>query len=150
MCCNSKAHEQIARSGGQVATCYDPKVVTHIIPGGSTITLKKTLRALGLQSLSEIPPDIHTVKWDWIVSGLSVSSSVTSCSFVVMLPLAQNGTPDSEVMHESYRQRIAHKYPKRQRCGDTNDKSKADSYSISNEISVIESVHLVHPCPTSS
>ncbi|KAF8591656.1 hypothetical protein K439DRAFT_1326023, partial [Ramaria rubella] len=62
----------IARNGGQVATQYDPAVVTHIIPGGSTITLKKTLKALGVKSLSEIPPDIHTVKWDWIVSGLLV------------------------------------------------------------------------------
>ena len=74
---NRSAYGQIARSGGQVATHYDPEVVTHIIPGGSTITLKKTLRALGLNSLFEIPSNVHTVEWDWIVSGLSVNSCLT-------------------------------------------------------------------------
>ncbi|KAF8522770.1 Nucleotidyltransferase [Hysterangium stoloniferum] len=63
----------IARNGGQVATKYDPEIVTHIIPGASNISQKKVLQALGLKSLSEVPAEIHTVKWDWIVSGLTVS-----------------------------------------------------------------------------
>ncbi|KAF8513529.1 hypothetical protein JB92DRAFT_2923156 [Gautieria morchelliformis] len=116
----------IARSGGQVATHYDPEVVTHIIPGGRTITLKKTLRALGIRSLSEIPSNIHTVKWDWIVSGLGT------------------GIPDSEIMHESYKQRIAHKYPKREERIDIKGKGKADSLSITNEHSIIEDFTMAH------
>lgn len=82
---NSNALIQIARSGGQVATLYDPETVTHVIPGGSTVTLKKTLRALGLRSLSEIPPNIHTVNWSWIVSGLSVGSNRIYCTLSCLI-----------------------------------------------------------------
>ena len=143
---NLGAYEQIARSGGQVATRYDPEIVTHIIPGGSTITLKKTLRALGLKSLSEIPPNIHTVKWDWIVSGLSVSLDFTirSLTGLNLIFLFQNGTPDSEIMHESYKQRIAQKYPKRQERDDIKGKGKANSRYTTTEHSVIECVSPKH------
>lgn len=61
----------IARNGGKVATSYEPANITHIIPGGSTITKKKILRAIGLKSIDDIPPHIRTVNWDWIVSGLT-------------------------------------------------------------------------------
>ncbi|KIJ41922.1 hypothetical protein M422DRAFT_254933 [Sphaerobolus stellatus SS14] len=114
----------IAKNGGQVATKYDPEVVTHIIPGGGTINMRKTLRALGLKSLAEIPPEIHTVTWDWIVSGLS------------------RGKLDSEVMHELYKDRMIYKLRGASSAGISDSKGKgkmkATDISFTNEHSVIE------------
>lgn len=39
---------------------------THIVTEANQ---KMTLRALGLKSLSEIPLEIPTVKWSWVISG---------------------------------------------------------------------------------
>lgn len=45
---------------------YDPAIVTHIVTDAG---VRHTLQALSLKSLSDIPDDIPTVTWDWVVSG---------------------------------------------------------------------------------
>lgn len=45
---------------------YDPAIVTHIVTDAG---IRHTLQALSLKSLSDIPDDIPTVTWGWVVSG---------------------------------------------------------------------------------
>lgn len=45
---------------------YDPTTVTHIVTDATT---RPTLKALGLKSLKEIPDNIPTVTWSWVISG---------------------------------------------------------------------------------
>ncbi|KAH9060656.1 hypothetical protein EDB87DRAFT_1614601 [Lactarius vividus] len=56
----------IHRHGGTVLPVFDPVTATHVVTETSQ---KMTLRALGLKSLSEIPLEIPTVKWSWVISG---------------------------------------------------------------------------------
>jgi hypothetical protein len=45
---------------------FDPTTATHIV---TETDEKNTLRALGLKNLSDIPLEIPTVKWNWVISG---------------------------------------------------------------------------------
>lgn len=45
---------------------YDPTTVTQIVTDATT---RPTLKALGLKSLKEIPNNIPTVTWSWVISG---------------------------------------------------------------------------------
>ncbi|KAH9957501.1 hypothetical protein BC827DRAFT_653010 [Russula dissimulans] len=56
----------IHRHGGTVLPTFDPATTTHIITEANE---KNTLRALGLKALSEIPLEIPTVNWSWVLSG---------------------------------------------------------------------------------
>lgn len=49
---------------------FDPATATHVVTETSQ---KMTLRALGLKSLSDIPLEIPTVKWNWVISGKPIS-----------------------------------------------------------------------------
>jgi DNA polymerase lambda len=49
-----------------VLPTFDPATATHVVTETSQ---NMTLRALGLKSLSEIPLEIPTVKWGWVISG---------------------------------------------------------------------------------
>jgi hypothetical protein len=49
-----------------VLPTFDPATATHVVTETSQ---KMTLRALELKSLSEIPLEIPTVKWGWVISG---------------------------------------------------------------------------------
>lgn len=60
----------IRRHGGTVLPTFDPAVATHIVTEASQ---SMTLRALGLKSLSDIPLEIPTVRWGWVISGRPVS-----------------------------------------------------------------------------
>ena len=56
---------QIVKYGGNLLPEYDPKVTTHIV----TDALKRpTLRALGIESLKDIPDHIPTVRWNWVLT----------------------------------------------------------------------------------
>ncbi|KAH9996416.1 hypothetical protein BJV74DRAFT_883693 [Russula compacta] len=59
----------IHRHGGTVLPTFDPARTTHIV---TETDEKNTLRALGLKNLSEIPLEIPTVKWSWVISGKSI------------------------------------------------------------------------------
>jgi hypothetical protein len=48
---------------------FDPAKATHIV---TETNEKNTLRALGLKTLSEIPLEIPTVYWSWVISGKPV------------------------------------------------------------------------------
>ncbi|KAH9985908.1 hypothetical protein BJV77DRAFT_1071204 [Russula vinacea] len=48
---------------------FDPATATHIVTEANE---KNTLRALGLKSLSEIPLEIPTVYWSWVISGKQI------------------------------------------------------------------------------
>lgn len=56
---------QIQKHGGKLLPTFDPIAVTHIVTDAA---VRPTLKALGLKSLEDIPNDIPTVKWDWVVS----------------------------------------------------------------------------------
>ncbi|KAI0284907.1 hypothetical protein BC826DRAFT_973144 [Russula brevipes] len=56
----------IHRHGGIVLPKFDSATATHII---TETNEKNTLRALGLKNLSEIPLEIPTVYWSWVISG---------------------------------------------------------------------------------
>ncbi|KAI0252301.1 hypothetical protein BJV78DRAFT_1204329 [Lactifluus subvellereus] len=56
----------IHKHGGAVLPTFDPTTATHIV---TETNEKNTLRALGLKNLSDIPLEIPTVKWNWVISG---------------------------------------------------------------------------------
>ncbi|KAF8498194.1 hypothetical protein F5888DRAFT_229651 [Russula emetica] len=56
----------IHKHGGTVLPKFDPASATHIVTEANE---KNTLRALGLKTLSEIPLEIPTVYWSWVISG---------------------------------------------------------------------------------
>lgn len=58
--------DYIIKHGGTLVPSYDPTTVTHIVTGATT---RPTLKALGLKSLKEIPNNIPTVTWSWVISG---------------------------------------------------------------------------------
>lgn len=60
---------QIHKHGGTVLPKFDPATATHIVTEANE---KNTLRALGLKSLSEIPLEIPTVYWSWVISGKQI------------------------------------------------------------------------------
>jgi hypothetical protein len=60
---------QIHKHGGTVLPKFDPATATHIV---TETNEKNTLRALGLKTLSEIPLEIPTVYWSWVISGKSI------------------------------------------------------------------------------
>ncbi|KAI9454645.1 hypothetical protein BJY52DRAFT_712129 [Lactarius psammicola] len=60
----------IHKHGGTVLPTFDPAMATHVVTETSQ---NMTLRALGLKSLSEIPLEIPTVKWSWVISGMPIS-----------------------------------------------------------------------------
>ena len=62
-------NDQIHRHGGAVLPKFDPATATHIV---TETNEKNTLRALGLKSLSEIPLEIPTVYWSWVLSGKAI------------------------------------------------------------------------------
>jgi hypothetical protein len=57
---------QIHKHGGTVLPKFDRATATHIV---TETNEKNTLRALGLKTLSEIPLEIPTVYWSWVISG---------------------------------------------------------------------------------
>lgn len=59
------------KHGGTLIPKYDPTIVTHIVTDAG---VRHTLKALSLKSLSEIPDNIPTVTWDWVVSGYGRSN----------------------------------------------------------------------------
>ena len=61
-----KQRAQIHKHGGTVLPKFDPATATHIV---TETNEKNTLRALGLKTLSEIPLEIPTVYWGWVISG---------------------------------------------------------------------------------
>ena len=61
-----KQRAQIHKHGGTVLPKFDPATATHIVTEANE---KNTLRALGLKTLSEIPLEIPTVYWSWVISG---------------------------------------------------------------------------------
>ncbi|KAG1742603.1 hypothetical protein EDD22DRAFT_786565 [Suillus occidentalis] len=58
--------DYIVKHGGTLVPSYDPTTVTHIVTDATT---RPTLKALGLKSLKEIPNNIPTVTWSWVISG---------------------------------------------------------------------------------
>jgi hypothetical protein len=64
-----KQRAQIHKHGGTVLPKFDPETATHIV---TETNEKNTLRALGLKTLSEIPLEIPTVYWSWVISGKSI------------------------------------------------------------------------------
>ncbi|KAG2151079.1 uncharacterized protein EDB93DRAFT_1083633 [Suillus bovinus] len=58
--------DYIVKHGGTLVPLYDPTTVTHIVTDATT---RPTLKALGLKSLKEIPDNIPTVTWSWVISG---------------------------------------------------------------------------------
>lgn len=58
--------DYIIKHGGTLVPSYDPTTVTHIVTDATT---RPTLKALGLKSLKEIPDNIPTVTWSWVISG---------------------------------------------------------------------------------
>ncbi|KAJ7270618.1 hypothetical protein B0H12DRAFT_1208638 [Mycena haematopus] len=58
----------IVKHGGNLFPHFDSSLVTHII---SEASRGPTLRALGLQKMSQVPSHIPIVKWEWAVSGFS-------------------------------------------------------------------------------
>lgn len=58
--------DYIIKHGGTLVPSYDPTTVTHIVTDATT---RPTLKALGLKSLKEIPENIPTVTWSWVISG---------------------------------------------------------------------------------
>jgi hypothetical protein len=67
----SASFPQIVKHGGTLIPRYDPAIVTHIVTDAG---VRHTLRALSLKSLSDIPDNIPTVTWDWVVSGYGRTS----------------------------------------------------------------------------
>ncbi|KAG6879314.1 hypothetical protein C0992_003641 [Termitomyces sp. T32_za158] len=63
----------IVRHGGTLLPRYDPSITTHIVTDAK---VPATLRALGLNDLSEIPNHIPTVTWDWVLKGFSRPSGM--------------------------------------------------------------------------
>ncbi|KAG6884445.1 hypothetical protein C0993_011047, partial [Termitomyces sp. T159_Od127] len=63
----------IVRHGGTLLPRYDPSITTHIVTDAK---VPATLRALGLNDLSEIPDHIPTVTWDWVLKGFSRPSNM--------------------------------------------------------------------------
>jgi predicted secreted hydrolase len=61
-----KQRAQIHKHGGTVLPKFDPATATHIV---TETNEKNTLRALGLKTLSEIPLEVPTVYWNWVISG---------------------------------------------------------------------------------
>jgi len=57
---------QIHKHGGTVLPKFDPATATHIV---TETNEKNMLRALGLKTMSEIPLEIPTVYWSWVISG---------------------------------------------------------------------------------
>ncbi|KAG2363625.1 hypothetical protein BDR07DRAFT_1450633 [Suillus spraguei] len=58
--------DYVIKHGGTLVPSYDPTTVTHIVTDATT---RPTLKALGLKSLKEIPDNIPTVTWNWVISG---------------------------------------------------------------------------------
>lgn len=46
---------------------YDPNLVSHIVTTSPSVTL--VLKAVGLNSLKEIPDHIPVCKWTWVCDG---------------------------------------------------------------------------------
>ncbi|CAA7262003.1 unnamed protein product [Cyclocybe aegerita] len=57
----------IVRFGGNLIPVFDPKVTTHIITDAH---MGSTLKALGVKKLKDIPENIPTVTWKWVLSVL--------------------------------------------------------------------------------
>jgi DNA polymerase lambda len=53
-----------------VQPTFDATTATHIV---TETNENHTLRALGLKRLSEIPLEIPTVKWSWVISGKPIA-----------------------------------------------------------------------------
>ncbi|KAF8056043.1 DNA polymerase lambda [Lyophyllum atratum] len=66
--------DKIVRHGGTLVPRFDASVVTHIV---TDAPYPSTLRALGLKNLSDIPDHIPTVKWNWIVTSIGRSPTLT-------------------------------------------------------------------------
>lgn len=65
---------QIVMNGGDLMPEYDPAVTTHIVTDAPKQPL---LRVLGLKSLAQIPHNIPTVKWTWVLSALSLGKNLS-------------------------------------------------------------------------
>lgn len=68
---DSPSFPQIVKHGGTLVPRYDPAIVTHIVTDAG---VRHTLQVLSLKSLSDIPDDIPTVTWEWVVSGYKRAS----------------------------------------------------------------------------
>ena len=58
---------KIVQHGGTLIPEFDPAVVTHAIV--DEICKGSFLENIGLKRLKDIPEHIHTVTWDWVISG---------------------------------------------------------------------------------
>lgn len=92
------------KHGGTLVPKYDPATVTHIVTDAG---VRPTLRALSLKSLSDIPDDIPTVKWDWVVSGYGRARKRQSKSPAEDSDSGDENTLlDFEFMHAAFVKRI--------------------------------------------
>lgn len=82
---------QIHKHGGTVLPKFDPATATHIV---TETNEKNTLRALGLKTLSEIPLEIPTVYWSWVISGKPIPGEKDKLQM------------DYEFMHASFPSRV--------------------------------------------
>lgn len=74
---------------------YDPAVTTHIVTDAYRQPL---LRVLGLKNLTQIPHDIPTVKWSWVLSALALRDNLSQGEVDAAL-----GEP---FMHAAFHERI--------------------------------------------
>lgn len=98
------------KHGGTLVPKYDPAIVTHIVTDAG---IRPTLQALSLKSLSDIPDNIPTVTWKWVISRYGRASQQNS----KLLPDRGEGEAESdrgsendpfdfEFMHAAFPQRI--------------------------------------------
>jgi hypothetical protein len=62
--------QQIHKHGGTVQPTFDTTTVMHIV---TETNENHMLRVLGLKRLSEIPLEIPTMKWSWVISGKPIA-----------------------------------------------------------------------------
>lgn len=86
---------QIVKNGGDLMPEYDSAVTTHIVTDAPKQPL---LRVLGLKSLAQIPHNIPTVKWTWVLSALSLKENLSQSDVDKAL-----GDP---FMHAAFSERI--------------------------------------------
>ncbi|KAG2344642.1 hypothetical protein BDR05DRAFT_882173 [Suillus weaverae] len=86
--------DYIIKHGGTLVPSYDPTTVTHIVTDATT---RPTLKALRLKSLKEIPDNIPTVTWSWVISGYGRKAKATDDDESLL---------DFEFLHAAFPQRI--------------------------------------------
>ncbi|KAG8215109.1 hypothetical protein J3R82DRAFT_8560 [Butyriboletus roseoflavus] len=95
--------EYIVKHGGTLVPRYDPATVTHVV---TDTGVRPTLRALSLKSLSDIPDDIPTVTWGWVVSGYKRARNRQSKISLKDGDSGDENILDFEFMHAAFSERI--------------------------------------------